>query len=179
MLGLICPELGVTPLMDPGTDVEDEPPTPVGSPLPVVDGVVPLSTPSGVDMELAHVFQEVGVLPAMVTPFVYPEGGGSAMTPARYPMTPIPDLSVVVSDLLDAASPARPALGSPAGDQSLLVQMSPSGSVAQAFSSPALRSMPDVSPPSGLAAMDQYLPWSDSPPVGESRWLIPLCFQLP
>ena len=24
LLGLICPELGVTPLVDPGTDVEDE-----------------------------------------------------------------------------------------------------------------------------------------------------------
>ena len=41
--------------MDPGTDVEDERPTPVGSPSPVVDGAVPLSTPSGVDMELAQV----------------------------------------------------------------------------------------------------------------------------
>ena len=76
LLGLICPELGVTPLVDPGTDVEDERPTPVGSPSPVVDGVVPLSAPSGVDMELPHVFQEVGVLPAMVTPVVDPEGGG-------------------------------------------------------------------------------------------------------
>ena len=46
---------------------------------------MPLSAPSGVDMELAHVFLEVGVLPAMVTPVVDPEGG-SAMTPARYPV---------------------------------------------------------------------------------------------
>ena len=75
LLGLICPELGVTPLVDPGTDVEDERPTPVGSPLPVVDGVVPLSSPSGVDTELAQVFQDVGVLPAMVTPVVDPQGG--------------------------------------------------------------------------------------------------------
>ena len=29
--------------------------------------------------------------------------------------------------------------------------------------------MPDDSPSSGLAPMDQYLPWSASPPVGESR----------
>ena len=83
------------------------------------------------------------------------------MTPARYPVPQIPDLSVVVSDPLEAAPPARPAVGSPAGDKSLLVQMSPSGSVAHAFSSPTspvLWSTPDVSPPSGLAAMDQYLP---------------------
>ena len=59
LLGLICPELGITPLVDPGTDVEDERPTPVGSPSPVVDGAVPLSTPSGVDMDLAQVFLEV------------------------------------------------------------------------------------------------------------------------
>ena len=82
LLGLICPELGVAPLVDPGTDVEDERPTPVGSPSPAFDGTVPLSAPSGVDMELAHVFLEVGVLPAMVTPVVEPEGE-SAMTPAR------------------------------------------------------------------------------------------------
>ena len=31
-----------------------------------------------------------------------------------------------------------------------------------------LRSAPDVSPPSGLAAMDQDLPWSASLPVGVS-----------
>ena len=30
LLGLICPELGVAPLVDPGTDLEDERPTPVG-----------------------------------------------------------------------------------------------------------------------------------------------------
>ena len=36
LLSLICPELGVTPLVDPGTDVEDERPTPAVSPLPIV-----------------------------------------------------------------------------------------------------------------------------------------------
>ena len=75
-LSLICLELGVTPLVDPGTDVEDEWPTPVGSPLPIVDWVVPLSAPSGVDVELAQVFQDVGALPAKVTPVVDLEGGG-------------------------------------------------------------------------------------------------------
>ena len=46
--------------VDPGMDVEDEKPTPVGSPSPIVDGAVPLSTPSCVDMELVQVFLEVG-----------------------------------------------------------------------------------------------------------------------
>ena len=107
LLGLICPELGVAPLVDPGTDVEDEQPTPVGSPSPVVDRAVPLSASSGVDLELTRVLLEVGVLPVMVTPIVDPEVG-SSMTPAEYPVPPIPELSVVVSDPLEAASPCRP-----------------------------------------------------------------------
>ena len=170
LLGLICPELGVAPLVDPGTDVEDEQPTPVGSPSPVVDRAVPLSASSGLDLELTRVLLEVGVMPVMVTPIVNPEGA-SSMTPVEYPVPPIPELSVVVSDPLEVASPARPAGGSPARNESLLSQISPPGSVAQAFSSPTspvLRSTPDVSPPSGLAAMDLYLPWSASLPVGET-----------
>ena len=89
--------------------------------------------------------------------------GESAMTPAQYPIPPIPEF--------EADSPARPAVGSPARDESLLAQILPSGSVAQAFSSPkspVLRSTPADSPPSELAAMDQYLPWNASLQVGES-----------
>ena len=97
-----------------GADVEDERPTTVGSPLPVVNVTVPLPAPSGVDMEL--VFLEVGVLLAMVTPVVEPEGE-SAMTPARYTVTPIPELSVMVTDTLEAASPAGSAVGSPAMEE--------------------------------------------------------------
>ena len=76
---------------------------------------------------------------------------------------------MVVSDPLEAASPA--AVGSPVRDESLLAQISPSGSVAQAFlspKSPVLQSTPDDSPPSGSVAMDQYLPWNASLQVGES-----------
>ena len=75
---------------------------------------------------------------------------------------------MVLPDPLEAASPT---VGSPARDESLLAQISPSGSVAQAFSSlksPVLRSTPDDSPPSGAAAMDQYLPWNASLQVGSS-----------
>ena len=98
MLGLICPELGVAPLLDPGTDVEDERPTLVGSPSPVIDRDVPLSASSGVDLDLMRVLLEVGVLPMLVTPIVDPEGE-SSMTPTEYPVSPIPELSVVVSGL--------------------------------------------------------------------------------
>ena len=72
MIGLICLELGVAPLVDPGTDLEDERPTSVSSPSPVVDKSVPLSASSGVDLELVRVLLEVGVLPVMVTPIVDP-----------------------------------------------------------------------------------------------------------
>ena len=112
------PLLGAAPLVDPGIDVENERPTLVGSPSPVVDRDVPLSASSGVDLELTRVLLEVGVLPVMVTPIVDPEGE-SSMTSAEYPVPPIPELSVVVSDPLEAASPARPAR-----NESLLSQIS-------------------------------------------------------
>ena len=162
--------------MFPGTDLEDELPTPVGSPSPDEDKSVPLSMSSGVDLELVRALLEVGVLPAMVTPIVDPEVG-SAMTPAGYPVPPIPELSVMVSVPLRVASPAGPAEGSPARIESLLGQVSPPGAVAQAPMSPVLQSTPDVSPPSDLAPMDQYLPWSVSQPVGETAasLLPPFC----
>ena len=151
--------MGVTPLVDTGTDVEDERLMPAVSPFPIVDGVVPLSLQAEEDVELFQVFQDVGALPAMVTPVGDPEGG-PMMTPARYPVPPIPDSSVVMVDPLEVTSPAGPAGESPAGDMSLLVQMSSSGSVAQVSvypTSPAM-STPEGSPSSKAAAMDQYLP---------------------
>ena len=163
-------ELGVAPLVDPGTDLGDELLTAVGSPSLAVDKSVPLSMSLGVDLELARAFLEVGVLPAMVTPIVDPEVR-SSMAPAGYPVPLIPELSVVVSIPLGVTSPAGPAGGSPARNESLLGQVSPPGSVAQAVpfpTSPVLRSTPDVSPPSGLVPMDQCLPWSVSLPVGET-----------
>ena len=68
LLGLLCPELGVAPLVDPGTDLEDERPTPVGSPSSAVDESMPLSTTSGVDLEVVRALLDVGVLPAMQHP---------------------------------------------------------------------------------------------------------------
>ena len=68
LLSLICPELGVTPLTDPGTDLEDELPTPAASPVTVDHGAAPLSTQADVDIDLVRVFEDVGTLPAMVTP---------------------------------------------------------------------------------------------------------------
>ena len=75
-----------------------------------------------------------------------------------------------MADPLEVTSPAGLAGESPAGDKSLLVQMSSSGSVARASVSPTSPAMftPEVSPLSTAAAMDQYLPWNGSPLAGES-----------
>ena len=48
------------------------------------------------DLELPRALLEVGVLPVMVTPIVDPKVG-SSMTPAEYPVPPIPELLVVDS----------------------------------------------------------------------------------
>ena len=75
MLSLICPELGVAPLTDPGTDLEDELPTPAASPVTVDHGAAPLSAQTDVDIDLVQVFEDVGTLPAMVNPLSDAEGG--------------------------------------------------------------------------------------------------------
>ena len=54
LLGLICPELGVTPLVDLGTDLEDEQPTPVGSPVAAMDEGMPLSPTLDADVGVAR-----------------------------------------------------------------------------------------------------------------------------
>ena len=107
---VIPSERGVAPLGDPGTDLDDEMPTPVGSNSTDDSKPVPGFTSSGVDLELARALLEIGVLPAMVTPIVDPEVGYS-MPPAEYPVPPIPELSVVDSVPLGVALPARPTGG--------------------------------------------------------------------
>ena len=170
LLGLICPELGVAPLVDPGTDLEDERPTPVGSPMATVDECMPLSLHSGVDVEVVRALLEVGVLPAMVVPIVDPAVGFS-MAPATYPVPPVPMVSFGDSVPLEVAPPADLAVGSPTRSEIPLRQVSSPASVDSPGlppSSPVLRPSPDVSPPSGLAAMDQESPWSTPLPLGLS-----------
>ena len=113
LLGLICPELGVAPLVHPGTDLEDERPTPVGSPLAAVDECMPLSPTSGMDVEVARALLEVGVLPAMVTPIV-DTAVGFSMSLATYPVPPVPMMSFGNSISLEVAPPAGLTVGSPA-----------------------------------------------------------------
>ena len=68
MLSLICPELGVAPLLDPGTDLEDELPSPDTSPVVTVHGVALLPAQVEEDVDLAQVLADFGTLPAIVTP---------------------------------------------------------------------------------------------------------------
>ena len=86
--GLVVPELGVAPLVDSGTDLEDELPTPDGSMSTdaVQPGEVVLPADchamrGGVDLELAQALLEVADLPMMVTPIMDPVVE-SSVTPA-------------------------------------------------------------------------------------------------
>ena len=86
LLSLICPELGVAPLVDPGMDLEDELPTPAVSPVTVDHGTAPRPTQVEVDVDLDLVFLDVATLPELVTPLCDPEGGGLVVTAAGYPV---------------------------------------------------------------------------------------------
>ena len=131
---------------------------------------MPLSPTSGVGVEVARALLEVGVLPAMVTPIVDPAVGYS-LTPATYPVPPVPMMSFRNSIPLEVAPPAGLAVGNPARSEIPLRRVPPPASVASSGLPPSLsvwRPTPDVGPPSGLAAMDQELPWSASLPLGLS-----------
>ena len=93
LLSLICPELGVAPRIDPGTDLEDELSTLADSPAAADHGVAPLSAPADVDIDLEQVFGDVGSLPAMVTPVCDFDG----LIVAQPPMVTSPAGLTVVS----------------------------------------------------------------------------------
>ena len=61
--------------MDPGTDLEDELPTPATSPVTVDHGAAHRPTQLELDVDLDRVFQDVATLPELVTPLCDPEGG--------------------------------------------------------------------------------------------------------
>ena len=109
---MICPELGVTPQVDPGTDLEDELSIPASPPADVNHTVVSLSVRAEVDNELEQVFVDVSSLPTMVTPVCDPDGA-LRMTPAECPVIVAPGVSTCVIQPLMASSPAGPDVGSP------------------------------------------------------------------
>ena len=171
---MVIPGLGVAPLEDSGTDLEDELPTQDGLPSTGASNPVLGHMPQGVDLELARALLELGVLPAMVTPIVDLVVGTSA-TLALYPVPLIPVLSVVGSAPVLVASPIRqvgdPSSGSfhvvPGIASWLRVWYEP----IPYQISPSLLSEDVARPPSGLAPMDQYLPRRAS--LGGVRWWVP------
>ena len=108
-------------------------------------------------------FEDVGTLPAMVTPVSDPEGG-LVVTPAGYPVPAIPDESVVMTQPLVVTPPAGPTVMDP------VIPRPSTGSVGCLSVPPTLPvvSTPEVSPLSRAAAMDQSPPWSGSSFGGES-----------
>ena len=112
MLSLICPQLGVTPQVDPGTDLEDELSIPASPPADVNHAVVSLSVRAEVDNELEKVFVDAGSLPTMVTPVCDPDGA-LRKTPAECPVIVAPGVSTCVIQPLMASSPVGPDVGSP------------------------------------------------------------------
>ena len=158
----------MAPLVDPGTDLEDERPTPVGSPLAAVDECMPLSPTSGVYVNVTRALLDVGVLPAKVTPIVDPAVGFS-MSAVTYPVPPVPMMPIGNSIPLEVAPPADLAVGSPAWSEIPLRRVASPASVASSGLPPSSSVLcPAPDPPSGWAVMEQDLPWSASLPLGLS-----------
>ena len=164
--GLDVPELGVAPLEDSGTDLEDELPKSDGSPstdaVKLGEVVIPEvgPAPRDVDLELARALLEVAVLPLMVTPIIDPVVEPS-VTPALYPVPPIPVMSVSDQVPVLVASHLQEVCRSPVLDQSPSYLVSPPSSVSEPIPSrisPSLRTDDISGPLSGMATMDQYLP---------------------
>ena len=97
--GVAIPELGVAPLVDPETDLEDELPTPEDS---MLVSIYSDSSPEGVripgvrpapldiaDLELEKALLSVSILPVIVTPIVDPVVV-FLVAPCSYPEPPLP-----------------------------------------------------------------------------------------
>ena len=106
----------------------------------------------------------------MVTPIMDPVVE-SSVTPALYPVPPIPVLSVNDQVPVLVAFSLREVVGSPVLVKSSSSLVSPTGSGSQSITSlisPSLRTDDVSRPPSGMAPMDQYLPRDMSLLLGES-----------
>ena len=175
--GVAIPELGVAPLVDSGTDLEDELSTPddfpsTGAIRPeevVLPGARP-APPDVIHFELEKALLQVSMLPMMVTPIVDPVVESSG-TPSSYPMPPLPVPTMDEQIPVSETSPLREGAGSPVLDVFPSYMTSPAGSVygpATSPVSPYFREDDVSGPPSGPATMDQYLPRDSELLLGES-----------
>ena len=103
LLGSICPELGVAPLVDPGIDCEDELPAPAD--MPAVGN-------QEMDSELQNVFIDVVSLRTMITP-VSDVDRALCAPEYRAPVIAPPAISPVVIRPPTATTSAEPNLLSP------------------------------------------------------------------
>ena len=87
MFDYIGPELDVAPLLDPGTDCEDELPSLDGSPMVICPVVALLPAQVEEDVDLAQILAEFGTLPTIVTP-IYDPQEEREMPPAGYSCDP-------------------------------------------------------------------------------------------
>ena len=169
---VLFPELGVTPLIDSGTDLEDEMPTPDDSPgsvaVSAAGAVVPQVFPAargGFDLELAKALLDVSVVPMMITPIVDPVVD-SMVSPAAYPEPPLPVVLVDVPVPVAESSPWQGVADSPVRECSPLFHASPVGSGYGPIPSPMSPSSQITDghgPPLRMATMDQYLPRMGTP----------------
>ena len=83
LLSYICPEFGVTPLLDSGTDLEDELPSPDASSMVMGHGVALLPAQVEEDVDLAQVLAEFSTLPVIVTP-IHDPPEERVVPPAEY-----------------------------------------------------------------------------------------------
>ena len=165
-------ELGVSPIIDSGADLEDELPTPDASPgsaaVSAAEAAVLEVCPAprgGFDLELAKVLLDVSVMHMMLTPIVDPMVD-SGVSPAACPEPPLP---VVLEDVpvpVAESSPWPSVADSPVRECSLSVWASPVGSgygLTPSPTSPSSRIVNGHGPPPRLATMDQYLPRMGTP----------------
>ena len=113
LLSFICPELGVAPLLDPGTDCEDELPSPDTSPMVIGHGVALLPPQIEEDVDLAQVLAEFGTLPEIVTPIHDPQD--ERMAPPAESRMPEAQVGLLVAPAGPAVVPdddVRPPTGS-------------------------------------------------------------------
>ena len=125
----------MAPLVDPGTDCEDELPTPAGPPADVDQNM---------DSELREVFIDVISLPAMLTP-VSDMDGTLCMPQAECPVVAPPAVSTFVS---------RPSVTTSSAGPKLLSSISFSSSPASVGHSPVPRTSPFVAVPEDFRLFD-------------------------
>ena len=164
--GVAVPELGVAPLLDTDTELEDELPTPEVSPLShdsSLQGVrLPEVCPAPraiVDAELEKALLSVSILPGMVTPLEEPVEVFRWLR-LRIWESSVPVLSNDDPGAQSGVSPLWVTADQPILDLFPYYSISPAGSVYEPVTSPLTSSLledADYRPPPSPATMDLYL----------------------